>query len=435
MNKFFYYVVCLIALSILCACGGGTVGTGGGREYSGMVLDKSSLPVANATVSLTDSGESTLTDANGSFTITAKEPAEKESFTITVEDVETTTTIENIPQADSIEVLFVVDTTDSSVEGTIVDPDSDIDPEETNSGSESPVDTDDGEADSDSDNSPDNQTLNAHVTFDTTSDVVVAPTAGTTFQELSTLSTFSMFFAIFDRSTDHSATATLYFFRVGENTWEYQLYIDESEVNPGVPRRPLQLAKGILEFDQSSLLVGGAKNQMFEVVLVAQELPTVCNLIVNASLAQTSNEGKIQATTSLDLSSTFSISDPLTTMPASRSFSSLSSAASFEKSVQVVDLAGDSHTLRLFILRTTQDRWELLVLADGADIRDASAGNVVEFANFDLNFAQGQNTEPKVSSSQDVFIHWAGRPETQVINVNVNATVGEGPTVMSINAQ
>ena len=57
----------LIAVAVL-ACGGGTSGTGGQR-FEGSVVTKSATSIPGVAVTLTQSGDSALTDANGQFII------------------------------------------------------------------------------------------------------------------------------------------------------------------------------------------------------------------------------------------------------------------------------------------------------------------------------------------------------------------------------
>lgn len=61
----------LSLLLLLVGCGGGTTGTGGtgSSDYNGRVLTDAGSPVSGALVTLLESGDSSSTDSNGSFSI------------------------------------------------------------------------------------------------------------------------------------------------------------------------------------------------------------------------------------------------------------------------------------------------------------------------------------------------------------------------------
>ena len=81
----------VIALSLLLStsgCGGGSSGTGtsasGGTVITGDVTTLSGTPIENATVTVLDTGDSTTTNANGSFTLEADLAPQTEKVTLEI---------------------------------------------------------------------------------------------------------------------------------------------------------------------------------------------------------------------------------------------------------------------------------------------------------------------------------------------------------------
>ncbi len=71
-KKFLMQVLVVILLALLSGCGGGSAGTGG-RTLTGTVETAQAQPLPGVTVTLAETGDSAVTDANGSFVIVADE--------------------------------------------------------------------------------------------------------------------------------------------------------------------------------------------------------------------------------------------------------------------------------------------------------------------------------------------------------------------------
>lgn len=100
----------LVALMLLlcCACGGGTRGTGG-VTFDGKVLTTSSAPVVDAVVTILNTGDSDVTDAQGNFSIPT---AEVDHLDVEVETQSNrgTTSISDIPAGSkSVNATLIVD--------------------------------------------------------------------------------------------------------------------------------------------------------------------------------------------------------------------------------------------------------------------------------------------------------------------------------------
>lgn len=76
------FALILVSLLLLVGCGGGSAGTGTGASIEGRVLE-SGQPVAGATVTVLETGDSVLTDADGFFSIPTPADAEKLTLEIT----------------------------------------------------------------------------------------------------------------------------------------------------------------------------------------------------------------------------------------------------------------------------------------------------------------------------------------------------------------
>lgn len=68
MRKSLIYLILIPLLSLVSACGGGTEGTGG-VQIEGKILSEDNVPLSNINVSVTETGDSDLTDADGNFLI------------------------------------------------------------------------------------------------------------------------------------------------------------------------------------------------------------------------------------------------------------------------------------------------------------------------------------------------------------------------------
>lgn len=420
MSKYIFETILILALALLSACGGGTVGTGGGRQYSGTILDKSSQPVANAMVSIAQSGASTLTDNYGTFTINVPKPTATETFTITIDSIESTTTLEDIPDKEAVAVLFVVDSTTNSIEGSIVGDGSEVENPEVQTPDNENTDVDDSEES--------HQVLRADISLDATAPLVQVPSSPGSFQELNEFSAQSVYLKVFDDAADRSATTTLYFFRVSESNWEYHLYIDELEIPNGTSGRPYLLASGLLEFTLDGTLLGGEQSQTIEFQLDAQISAIVVDLSINANLrfADPVNPNQPKPTTAIELNATLAETTPLTIIPAETTFATLSANASSFSQAQVIDTQGEVHTLFFFFYRETDHQWQLIV-------SEVTAREAIVLSTLRFDFSLSTSFPLRFSRSTNITAAWTSDPFPQSIRLIANATISNAENTFNIN--
>ena len=85
-------------LLLFAACGGGSTGTGGtGSEFSGKLVDITGKPVQNATLTIEETGDGSLTDAEGNFVIESDIPAGSVTLLVQAENSEGKTVMKDIP--------------------------------------------------------------------------------------------------------------------------------------------------------------------------------------------------------------------------------------------------------------------------------------------------------------------------------------------------
>lgn len=91
-----------VLLVLLHGCGGGSAGTGGQR-FDGEVVTRDGAPISNATVTITDTGDSAISDSNGRFSIDTDSVSGAVTFEIVSDDSSATTVVHDIPE-DAVEI-------------------------------------------------------------------------------------------------------------------------------------------------------------------------------------------------------------------------------------------------------------------------------------------------------------------------------------------
>jgi len=105
MKKIF--LILLISVSI--GCGGGSAGTGGQR-FDGEIVTRDGTPVPNATVTLTNTGDSAVSDANGKYSIDTDSLSGTVTIEVALDNSTATTQVNDIPEdASEIEVRIEFD--------------------------------------------------------------------------------------------------------------------------------------------------------------------------------------------------------------------------------------------------------------------------------------------------------------------------------------
>ena len=142
-SRVFLLSVCS-ALWILLGCGGGTRGTGG-VTFDGKVVVGTSGPVAGAQVTVLNTGDSDITDAEGNFLIQTDEVTTLQ-VSVRAGEREGTTTIGDIPEGKSrVTATLVVDET-----GSVQSKDVSIREDDDDSDREDSRDSSDGRGENDS---------------------------------------------------------------------------------------------------------------------------------------------------------------------------------------------------------------------------------------------------------------------------------------------
>ncbi len=100
MMRQLFALLCFCGLSvILTACGGGTVGTGsdGNTVVTGRLFTSDSKAVANATVTILETGDSGTVDEQGRFEILAVIDSSQLSFLVTTPNLEAQDSLTDVP--------------------------------------------------------------------------------------------------------------------------------------------------------------------------------------------------------------------------------------------------------------------------------------------------------------------------------------------------
>lgn len=106
-----FALCCAFLVAILPSCGGGTDGSGV-RSFGGQVLSENASPLAGATITVAETGDSAVTDEDGNFSISTRlaEGQTSATFVIQAEAVSTSAVLSDLnPSAAQVGVLIVVD--------------------------------------------------------------------------------------------------------------------------------------------------------------------------------------------------------------------------------------------------------------------------------------------------------------------------------------
>jgi hypothetical protein len=106
---------------LVSGCGGGTTGTGGtgNSEFSGKILDISGSPVAQALITLEETGDSAVSDDRGSFLLESKIETDMVTLLVDSKETEAQTVIDEIPAgAQEIDLSLELDRKEKTVKVT-----------------------------------------------------------------------------------------------------------------------------------------------------------------------------------------------------------------------------------------------------------------------------------------------------------------------------
>ena len=93
---------CVALFLFVCGCGGGTSGTGTGeRSFDGRVQSTDGTPVAGASVTIVETGESTITDTVGAFAILSDVAGTSIALLIEADTLSTTVQVEALDVPDT----------------------------------------------------------------------------------------------------------------------------------------------------------------------------------------------------------------------------------------------------------------------------------------------------------------------------------------------
>ncbi len=110
-RKFSKNFISVLVVGLLCSCGGGSAGTGTGtRTIEGTVSDSSGAAVVGAEVMLVDTGESTITDSNGEFSLATEAGSTAVQLEIKSGEVSSTVSVNNVAaESLTVQVEITVD--------------------------------------------------------------------------------------------------------------------------------------------------------------------------------------------------------------------------------------------------------------------------------------------------------------------------------------
>jgi hypothetical protein len=99
VSGLFGLLVLVCGLLSASSCGGGTTGTGGtgSSEFSGRITSLEDFPLVGASVVLTETGDSTVTDNDGSFVMESDFDGPNATLLIETTSVQASTTITDLP--------------------------------------------------------------------------------------------------------------------------------------------------------------------------------------------------------------------------------------------------------------------------------------------------------------------------------------------------
>ena len=111
----------VVTILLLIGCGGGSSGTGV-RTFDGRILTTQNDPLSGATVTVVQTGDSTVTDAQGFFSLDSEDTKSSVDFAIDASDVHTVVNVATIdPSSTSISLNVKVDKVKNSAQVQIVD--------------------------------------------------------------------------------------------------------------------------------------------------------------------------------------------------------------------------------------------------------------------------------------------------------------------------
>ena len=109
----------------LIGCGGGSSGTGG-QQYQGTVLSRTSQPLPGVRITITQSGDSTVTDANGYYSVVTDTSGGSVTYTFEAPGIQIQFTLEGVSaNASVVTVNFILDEQEQSADPSFIDIDED----------------------------------------------------------------------------------------------------------------------------------------------------------------------------------------------------------------------------------------------------------------------------------------------------------------------
>jgi len=118
-----FYLAIVFMMCVLCSCGdgGGTDGTGV-RSYTGTVVNTKNSPVNMASITVAETGDSSMTDTFGAFNIKSSKKSNSATLVIARDNIDTSVVISDIPEATKeVKVAIQVNETENSAEATRID--------------------------------------------------------------------------------------------------------------------------------------------------------------------------------------------------------------------------------------------------------------------------------------------------------------------------
>lgn len=123
------------------------------------------------------------------------------------------------------------------------------------------------------------------------------------------------------------------------------------------------------------------------------------------------------ATANVTIGANLNSAAPLTSVPATPTFTNLNDSASFSTFLKVFDSLGASHTVTTYFFHTAASTWSARSYVDGADVTGGTAGSPSLIGSMTLTFgSDGQLATPANNNFTTSAIDWAsGATDSSVV--------------------
>ena len=139
------------------------------------------------------------------------------------------------------------------------------------------------------------------------------------------------------------------------------------------------------------------------------------------------------ASSTIGLQGNLDASSALTTVPGTSTGSALSTAASFQSSLTLIDSLGQRHEAGLFFFHTNASNWTLQIYADGAEV-GGTAGQATLLGSGNISF-DGAGSQGGSVNTVSISPSWSNGATAGQVSVDIGALTGfaESSSLRSIS--